>query len=87
MQILDHGLDEGGATTLRIQILISQNQSTAPWDRSLRRNPKGPRMSDVEQAGGRRRQSSAILSRIELVRQTLIAITVPHSEALGPPRP
>jgi ribosomal protein S28E/S33 len=55
MQILDHGLDEGGATTLRIQILISQNQSTAPLDRSLRRNPKGPRMSDVEQAGGRRR--------------------------------
>jgi hypothetical protein len=52
MQILDHGVYELGATALRIQILISQNQSTAPLDRLLRRNPKRARMPNVEQAGG-----------------------------------
>jgi hypothetical protein len=37
-------------------------------------------MSDVEQASGRRRQASAILSKIELLRQTLM-ITGPRSAA------
>jgi hypothetical protein len=64
VQVLDHRIDEFGTAALRIQILISQNQGPAPLRRSLRGNPKRPRMPDVEQARGRRRQAPTIVSRI-----------------------
>jgi hypothetical protein len=60
VQVLDHRIDELGTAALRIQILISQNQGPAPRGRTLRGNPKRPRMPDVEQASGRRRQAPTI---------------------------
>ena len=62
MQVLDHRIDEFGTATLRIQILISQNQGSVPLRRALGGNPKCARMSDVKQASGRRRQAPAIVS-------------------------
>jgi hypothetical protein len=64
VQILDHRIDEFGTAALRIQILISQNQSAVSLGGSLGGNPKRPRMSDVEQASGRRRQAPTIVSWI-----------------------
>jgi hypothetical protein len=63
-QILDHRIDEFGTAALRIQILISQSQRSVPLGGSLRGNPERPRVSDMEQASGRRRQAPAIASRI-----------------------
>jgi hypothetical protein len=64
VQVFDHRIDELATTALWIQIFISQNQGPAPLSRTPRRNPERPRVSDMEQASGRRRQAPPIASRI-----------------------
>ena len=59
-QIVDHGLHELGPATLRIQIFISQNELSATLFCPLRRDPERARVTDMQQAGGRRRKPSTI---------------------------
>ena len=65
-QIFDHRGSEFRPAPLRIQILIAQNQLPALFRRPLRRNPKRPRMPQMQQPGRRRRQPPAIGCEIEL---------------------
>ena len=61
-QILDHGLDKLRTASLRIQILIAQNQSPSARGRPLRRNPERARMAEMQQSSRRRCQPPAITS-------------------------
>ncbi len=59
-QVLDHRFHKLGTAPLRIQVFIPKNQLPAAFRGSLRRNPKRPRMAEVQQTCGRRRQPPAI---------------------------
>jgi hypothetical protein len=59
-QILDHRVNEFRATSLRIQIFITQNQLPTILSRASRRNPKRPRMPQMQQPSRRRRQPPTI---------------------------
>ena len=61
-QVFHHGASKFRPRALRIQILIPQNQSSLTLDRPLRRDPEGPRMTDVQQPRWRRRQAATINS-------------------------
>ena len=62
-QILEYRLHELRTTPLRIQILIAKNQLPMPFGSAPRRNPKRPRMSQMQQPSRRRRQPPAIRLR------------------------
>jgi hypothetical protein len=60
VQVLDHGGRKLRPRALRIKVFVAQDQRPLALNSSLRRNPKRPRMADVQQAAGRRREASAI---------------------------
>ena len=60
MKVLEHRIGEIRFGALRIQILIAQNQGSGGIVRADVREPEGARVSEVQQAGGRGRDASAI---------------------------
>jgi hypothetical protein len=60
-QIFNHGASEFAAGALRIQILVPQHQSSVIFNCPLRRDPESPCMTNMQKAGRRGREASAII--------------------------
>ena len=82
-KVLNHGVDELRTATLRIQVFVTKNQNSIALGRSLCRDPERPRMPKMEKTGGRRRQATAISTRLTQ-KIDLSEATAPRLEALAP---
>lgn len=67
-QIFQHGLDELRPAARAVQILVSKNEGSMMPGCPLLCSPKRSRVTQVEMAGGRRRQTAAILDAFGVVR-------------------
>jgi hypothetical protein len=63
VEVIEHRIGEIRFGALRIQILIAQNQGSGGIARSDVRDPEGARVAEVQQAGWRGRDASAIPGR------------------------
>ena len=68
-QIFEHGIDELSAATLRIQVFVAQDQSSAMLSRPLRGNPECARVSEMQQAGWRGRKPATIRTGVSCCRK------------------
>jgi len=86
LEVFDHRARKLGTRTLRIEVFVAQDQGSTALGGTLRGDPKGARMPDVQKPGGRRCEASAI-SGGRRHRRILNRVRPPITTASSPFRP
>ena len=65
-EVIEHGLNELGPATLRVEIFVAQDQSAILLTCTLSSNPESSCVAEVQQARGGRSEAAAVRRWVEI---------------------